>query len=885
MATNVQNPTFSFTPQTMEKYFSDFRGAVLNFLQKYGELEGNHKLTEAQKTTKMADFTSDLARSYSEGLMSYARGEVTGAERAVIENEASRIQKSIDNIRQNSSNLYKKAGELTKAGQYAKNASRASGAIGTALSATELYSALKEGTETGDYSKLGETAASILGGAIGAKLGAALGVALVSTFIGAGAVGALPFIAVALVTVAVSWALSEAGKWLYNNWLDMYDWIGDKFSDWFNLKRSGLTSTPHYDPLVLDLDGDGIELVNANGNNGVQFDLNGNGIKTATQWVKPDDGLLVWDRNGNGVIDNGTEFFGQDMPKKWITQPVTDGFSALKTINDHPDGEINPKDSQWKNLKVWRDLNSDGQTQKGELFSLDQLGITALSLSAKNGVSTFTYKDGRKNKLADVNFSIDTIHTEYKEHIALTAEQLKLPNLHGVGFVRDLREAAALSTTLTKILKQYQAATTKQAQLDLLPDLMEYWAKTDPQFNISKSYNPPTFHKKTQSNNKSGIVNWGLDHNAAVKRGPVIESFLGATNKTVYSWHMDLSNHAIQVINQTYDKIFNYLYNGLLMQTRLKTYADALSIKIGKNGVIVLDYTDVTTAFKKVYAKNRQKAFVDLAEFLTIGEHSNWADGAKLLRQYAETARSQGVFDTYKVLLHQNTIALLENNKGTNANDVVQVLNFANSKTTTLYGYAGNDTLLGNYSNDTLHGGNGNDKLLGGAGNDKLYGENGNDTLNGGAGNDYLSGGYGNDVYLFDANFSQDTIYNYDTTEKRKDIIRFTDNRKVSDFTFTRSGTNLIIKAKKGDDKLTVQNHFNSNYRIDELQFKNGTKLTSTHIDAIIADPTLATTEASLNRMINAMASFGSGSSTALVASNADSLLNPNNYLTGSSVA
>ncbi|MBQ9725190.1 MAG: hypothetical protein IJV56_07630 [Neisseriaceae bacterium] len=323
----------------------------------------------------MADFTSDLARSYSEGLMSYARGEVTGAERAMIENEASRIQKSIDNIRQNSSNLYKKAGELTKAGQYAKNASRASGAIGTALSATELYSALKEGTETGDYSKLGETAASILGGAIGAKLGAALGVALVSTFIGAGAVGALPFIAVALVTVAVSWALSEAGKWLYNNWLDMYDWIGDKFSDWFGINRTGLFHI--YDPLVLDLDGDGIELVNANGWNGVQFDFNGNGIQTATQWVKPDDGLLVWDRNNNGVIDDGSELFGQDTPHRFLGEPVTDGFTALRTVESHPDGEINAKDHEWKNLKVWRDLNQDGETQKGELFLLDKLRISA----------------------------------------------------------------------------------------------------------------------------------------------------------------------------------------------------------------------------------------------------------------------------------------------------------------------------------------------------------------------------------------------------------------------------------------------------------------------------------------------------------------------------
>ena len=107
------------------------------------------------------------------------------------------------------------------------------------------------------------------------------------------------------------------------------DWVGDDWKDWFGLNRSGLFHI--YDPLVLDLDGDGVELVNADGWNGVQFDFNGNGIKTATQWVKSDDGLLVWDRNNNGAIDDGSELFGQDTPTKY-GDPVTDGFSALKTV-------------------------------------------------------------------------------------------------------------------------------------------------------------------------------------------------------------------------------------------------------------------------------------------------------------------------------------------------------------------------------------------------------------------------------------------------------------------------------------------------------------------------------------------------------------------------
>ena len=229
----------------------------------------------------------------------------------------------------------------------------------------------------------------------------------------------------------------------FENWIgDQFDWVGDDWKDWFGINRTGLFHI--YDPLVLDLDGDGIELVNANGWNGVQFDFNGNGIQTATQWVKADDGLLVWDRNNNGVIDDGSELFGEDTPHRFLIEPVTDGFTALRTVESHPDGEINAKDHEWKNLKVWRDLNQDGKTQKGELFSLNELGITGLDLNTglAKGTSTFTTQDGKKQKLADVNFNRDTVHSEYKEHIALSEAQLKLPNLHGVGMLRDLREAA-----------------------------------------------------------------------------------------------------------------------------------------------------------------------------------------------------------------------------------------------------------------------------------------------------------------------------------------------------------------------------------------------------------------------------------------------------------
>ncbi|MDD0943608.1 calcium-binding protein [Xylella fastidiosa subsp. multiplex] len=65
-----------------------------------------------------------------------------------------------------------------------------------------------------------------------------------------------------------------------------------------------ITPLPPRDPLALDLDGDGIETTGSDGRV-ILFDHDADGVKTGTGWLKPDDGWLVLDRNGNGTIDSG----------------------------------------------------------------------------------------------------------------------------------------------------------------------------------------------------------------------------------------------------------------------------------------------------------------------------------------------------------------------------------------------------------------------------------------------------------------------------------------------------------------------------------------------------------------------------------------------------
>jgi hypothetical protein len=142
-------------------------------------------------------------------------------------------------------------------------------------------------------------------------------------------------------------------------------------------------------PILVDVSGNGIDLTDLP--NGVLFDLDSDGVPEFRSWTAEgsDDAWLVLDRNGNGIIDDGKELFGNFTPQ---SRPPfgqsRNGFLALAEYDKPPDGgnadgRISQYDAVFPVLRLWRDADHNGRSEANELLTLTNHGLAEIELAYK----------------------------------------------------------------------------------------------------------------------------------------------------------------------------------------------------------------------------------------------------------------------------------------------------------------------------------------------------------------------------------------------------------------------------------------------------------------------------------------------------------------------
>ena len=159
------------------------------------------------------------------------------------------------------------------------------------------------------------------------------------------------------------------------------------------------------DPLVLDLKGDGINLKGAD--EGVEFDMDGNGKKSAMGFIRNDDAFLFIDEHGDGMVHDGRQLFGNN-------DGFANGFDKLRSYDDNGDGVIDANDAIWNKLRVWQEKDENGIVDAGETMTLSEAGVASINLGYQNvrqddgkgnligQTGSFTRTDGSEGLAADV---------------------------------------------------------------------------------------------------------------------------------------------------------------------------------------------------------------------------------------------------------------------------------------------------------------------------------------------------------------------------------------------------------------------------------------------------------------------------------------------------
>lgn len=211
-----------------------------------------------------------------------------------------------------------------------------------------------------------------------------------------------------------------------NNTVFYFDSISPDFSSGkagakvvqFIAKEPTPPSSDSDDPLVLDLNGDGVKTSEKD----IMYDIDGDGI--LDQIKDAADGVLVFDADGDGISgENGKECFGNntDLDGDGKADGYKDGFEALKAIaekenliNGKDDNTLDANDIKLLEEKYGFKIKVEGYGD--ESISLLDIGITEINLAQTNATKLQKDYDGQGNDLMTQEGATFTMNGEEREY-------------------------------------------------------------------------------------------------------------------------------------------------------------------------------------------------------------------------------------------------------------------------------------------------------------------------------------------------------------------------------------------------------------------------------------------------------------------------------------
>lgn len=158
-------------------------------------------------------------------------------------------------------------------------------------------------------------------------------------------------------------------------------------------------------PIVLDLNRDGSISYTQQ-----LMDVNLDGQLDFSAWAAREDGVLVWNKFGNGLVTEASQYAFTYYGGNTDLEGLRVGFDS------NADGVFDAQDAKFAEFGVWQDANGNGVSDAGEVRSLSDWGIQAIQLASDGvqrepaagvteaGRSSATTTDGSSMLVSDVGF-------------------------------------------------------------------------------------------------------------------------------------------------------------------------------------------------------------------------------------------------------------------------------------------------------------------------------------------------------------------------------------------------------------------------------------------------------------------------------------------------